>query len=289
MGVTRAGGVDRDDRRGGDAGDLVAARQHAARRPGPDDDPGRAVPPGVIGSARLAEQPAGGCGRVGHAGAGPGLPLVAAPPVAARPHRAQHSRRDPGDERTGVCEQQHAARQAGGPLPQDRARGGRGQPVAGNVDGVTGPGRDGVPAARLAQGFRAEAGDERALAAALHQGDVEAGVRSPVRRAQHGDALGGQRGTHQISPWPVAVAAGVQHWQALPGGGRHDVESAAHGRARRRGDHVAAPFGQRRDPHNQVDEGLAGEDQPPDSPEREARVAHRARVAAGPAHRVPAG
>jgi hypothetical protein len=139
VGVTRAGGVDRDDPRGRDMGDLVAARQHAARRPGPDDDPWRAVPPAMIGSARLAEQPTGGFGRVGHAGAGPGLPLVAAPPVAARPHRAQHSRRDLGDQRARVCEQQHAARQAGSPLPQDRARGGRGQPVAGNVDGVTGP------------------------------------------------------------------------------------------------------------------------------------------------------
>ncbi len=52
MGVTRAGGVDRDDPRGRDVGDLVAARQHAARRPGPDDDPGRAVPPAMIGSTR---------------------------------------------------------------------------------------------------------------------------------------------------------------------------------------------------------------------------------------------
>ena len=211
MGVARAGGVDRDDPRGRDVGDLVAARQHAARRPGPDDDPRRAVPPAMIGSARLAEQPTGGFGRVGHAGAGPGLPLVAAPPVTARPHRAQHSRRDLGDQRARVREQQHAARQAGSPLPQDRARCGRGQPVAGNVDGVTGPDRDGVPAAWLAQGFRAEAGDERALAAALHQGDVEAGVGSPVRRPQHGDAFGGQRGTDQIAPRPAAVTAGVQH------------------------------------------------------------------------------
>jgi len=229
VGVARARGVHRHDGGRGDEAEREASlvvpgpghaqREDAAPGSGPDDDAGPPGPPG---------QPAGRLNRVRYFGEQGGLALVAAIPVAAAEHRVQDRRGDVRDQRTGVQEQQHAGREPGGPGPQDRARLRRDQPVTGYVDGVARPQPHRIPRARRAERLGAQAGNERALAARLDQGHVEAGVRVRIRGAQDGDALGLQCVADLVAPRPGAVPARVHHGQALPRGGGHNVEASAH-------------------------------------------------------------
>ena len=88
---------------------------------------------------------------------------------------------------------------------------------------------DRCPASGLAERLGTEAGDEGALGVRPRPGPRRSrcpAAGSGVRKIA--DALGGQRRPDQVAPRPGAVAARVQHRQALPGGGGHDVEAAAH-------------------------------------------------------------
>ena len=272
--VAGPGGVDRLHGRGGDAhgcgrsGFVGAA--HGCGRSGFVGAAGSRCQEAAVASDADEDVGAGGAGEqtsrrllgVGAAAEQGGLAGVAAEPVAAGEHGVEQLRGDLTGERAGVEEQQHARRERRRPAAEDGTRARRDQAVAGYVDDVAGAGRDRVPAARLADRLGPQGGHERPLGVRLDQRDVEAGVPGRVGRAEQADAFGREGGADQVPPVAGAVTARVQHRQALPGGGGHDVEPAPDRDLGRGRQQVATARGQSWHPHDHVHDRLAREHQP---------------------------
>jgi hypothetical protein len=259
------------------------ARKDAARGAGADDD-------AAVHAGKQEARGSFGVGSFRIAGAGGeqgGLAGADADPVAAGQDRGEHLGRDVRGERAGIQEQQRSRRERRGPARD--GRGGRAEDaVPGDVHGVV---RGHLQGGEIVKGLGAEAGDERALprragrrgrpcrhgrpgrhgkpgqcgrpglGTGFDENDRKASVAERIRGAEDPDALGRQGRADHVAPWAGAVAARVPHLHALPGGGGHHVESAAHCHRRGRREHVAAAVRQSGHAHDNVDDRLAGEDE----------------------------
>ena len=130
--------------------------------------------------------------------------------------------------------------------------------VAGDVDDVVRSRSECVEVIDAERGLCSGAGDEGPFAFCVDQADDEAGVPVGARGQQDLNALRAQRRTDLVAEGTGAVRSRIDDRDALARGRGHDVEAAAWGGRRARGEDVAAALGKVGDFEEDIDDRVAG-------------------------------